>query len=101
MTEKQYGIIKDSLVINTAIFDNPDESVIEYFKEIYSADAIIECNNYVVPGFTWNGTSFIEPQPYPSWIYNSETNRWNPPVEYPEDGKAYTWDEATLSWIEE
>jgi hypothetical protein len=43
--------------------------------------------------------SFIAPQPYPSWLLNAETCRWQSPVPYPEDGNLYIWDEATQSWV--
>lgn len=42
---------------------------------------------------------FYAPQPYPSWILNTETFLWEAPVPYPTDGKVYVWDEATLSWV--
>ena len=25
---------------------------------------------------------------------------WNPPVEYPDDGLFYIWNEETLTWVE-
>jgi hypothetical protein len=31
---------------------------------------------------------------------NNETADWDAPVAKPEDDKMYTWDEATLSWVE-
>ena len=37
---------------------------------------------------------------YPSWIFEEETCTYIPPVPYPMDGKQYTWDENTISWIE-
>lgn len=37
---------------------------------------------------------------YPSWIFNEETCCFNAPVEYPQDGKPYRWDEPTVSWVE-
>ena len=44
---------------------------------------------------------FIEPQPYPSWSLNSDTYLWDAPTPMPtEEGKRYTWDEATTSWVE-
>jgi hypothetical protein len=51
-------------------------------------------------GFTYNELEdiFITPQPYPSWI--REGSFWNAPTPMPTDGKFYTWDEETLSWIE-
>ena len=27
------------------------------------------------------------------------TCQWEAPVPYPDDGKTYIWDEATLSWV--
>lgn len=58
--------------------------------------------NYAGIGFTYSTEldAFIPPQPYPSWSLNEETCLWYPPVPYPDDGKMYVWDEATLSWVE-
>lgn len=53
----------------------------------------------VAIGWTYDGTDFYPPQPYPSWVWNSTTWKWDPPVPYPTDGKVYYWDEATQSWI--
>lgn len=38
-------------------------------------------------------------QPFESWTWNSETFNWEPPVEMPEDGEFYEWDEDSTSWI--
>lgn len=58
--------------------------------------------NYAGIGFTYDRTrdAFIPPQPYASWVLDEETALWNAPVAYPEDGKIYTWNEATTSWVE-
>lgn len=37
------------------------------------------------------------PSPYPSWVIDG--NDWVAPTPYPNDGKAYYWDEDLLSWI--
>jgi hypothetical protein len=42
--------------------------------------------------------AFIAPKPYPSWILNEETCIWNAPVEYPEDGNFYKWNEENQTW---
>jgi len=39
-------------------------------------------------------------QPYNSWTLDEDTCQWEAPVPYPTDGKDYTWDEATTSWVE-
>lgn len=45
--------------------------------------------------------AFIPEQPYPSWVLNEETCLWNAPTEMPvEEGKMFTWDEDTTSWVE-
>lgn len=38
-------------------------------------------------------------KPYPSWIGDIDTMSWQPPVQYPQDGNYYQWDEPTVSWI--
>jgi hypothetical protein len=56
--------------------------------------------NYAGIGYTWDGTGFAAPQPYPSWQLDEDTYLWQAPTPMPEDGKLYTWDEETLSWNE-
>jgi hypothetical protein len=58
--------------------------------------------NYAGIGYTYDSErdAFIPPKPFPSWVLVEETCRWDAPVVYPNDGKAYTWDEATTTWIE-
>jgi len=58
--------------------------------------------NFAGIGFTYDAErdAFIPPQSYPSWALNEDTCLWEPPVAYPNDGKFYTWDEETLSWVE-
>jgi hypothetical protein len=41
---------------------------------------------------------FITPQPYTSWSLD-ENFDWQPPTPMPEEGR-WSWDEATLSWVE-
>ena len=43
---------------------------------------------------------FIEPSPYPSWILNETTGKWEAPISYPNDGKGYEWNEESQIWIE-
>ena len=52
-------------------------------------------------GYTYDPVNdvFIEPSPFPSWSLDSNFN-WQPPVAEPTDGKVYSWDEATTSWVE-
>jgi len=57
--------------------------------------------NYAGVGFTWDGTGFAAPKPFPSWTLDTETYVWNAPTPMPvEEGKLFTWDEPTLAWVE-
>ena len=64
--------------------------------------------NYAGIGYTYDTSYtindvvgvFYAPQPYASWILNTSTFLWEAPVPYPQDGKQYTWDEETTSWVE-
>jgi hypothetical protein len=51
-------------------------------------------------GSYWIGTKAIDAQPYPSWTLDVPNETWVPPVPMPQDGKEYTWNEETLSWVE-
>lgn len=56
--------------------------------------------NYAGVGFTYDveRDAFIPPQPFQSWKLNETTCLWEAPIEYPNDGNLYTWNENSLSW---
>jgi hypothetical protein len=58
--------------------------------------------NYAGIGYVYDQTNdvFYAPKPYPSWILNQTTWTWEAPTPMPTDGKVYTWNEATTSWVE-
>lgn len=58
--------------------------------------------NYAGIGYTYNVSldAFVPPKPYASWVLNNDTAQWDAPTPMPTDGKKYTWDEATTSWVE-
>jgi len=43
--------------------------------------------------------AFVPPQPYASWTLN-ENAQWQPPTPMPTGNGMYSWDEATLAWVE-
>ena len=49
-------------------------------------------------GWTYDGTNFVAPQPYPSWTLNSNHD-WQPPTPIPSTGGPYTWSEEDLEWV--
>jgi len=58
--------------------------------------------NYAGIGYNYDSgrDAFIAPQPFPSWLLNEDTCRWEAPTPMPTDGKMYSWNETTLSWDE-
>lgn len=59
--------------------------------------------NYAAIGYSYDRflDAFIPPKPFPSWVLNENSCLWDAPIPYPNDGKAYVWDEASLSWLEQ
>jgi hypothetical protein len=63
--------------------------------------------NYAGVGYSYDQArdAFIAPKPYPSWILNEDTCRWEAPVAMPEltqeqiDNKNYyAWNEQIINW---
>ena len=54
---------------------------------------------YAGQGFIYDTENdvFYPPQPYPSWTLSADW-LWEAPVEYPDDGNFYNWNEETTSW---
>ena len=58
--------------------------------------------NYAGIGYTYDEgrDAFIPPKPFNSWLLDETICQWKAPVDYPTDGKHYTWNEETTSWNE-
>ena len=56
--------------------------------------------NYAGIGYTYDHArdAFIPPKEYDSWALNPNSCTWEAPVEYPNDGQHYTWDEENQQW---
>ena len=56
---------------------------------------------YAGIGYTYDSVKdkFISPQPYPSWLLDSNDD-WQPPVPYPQnnDNQYYSWNESNKTW---
>jgi hypothetical protein len=57
--------------------------------------------NYAGVGFSYDATrdAFIPPKPFESWVLNDETCLWSAPVEHPNDGQQYSWNESQQAWV--
>jgi hypothetical protein len=56
---------------------------------------------YAGIGFSYNDSAdvFIAPKPFQSWSLDANYD-WQAPIDYPADGKHYSWDEANQVWVE-
>ena len=56
---------------------------------------------YAGVGYTYDSSKnkFISPKPYASWSLDSDDD-WQAPVNKPDDGKIYNWNETDKEWEE-
>ena len=91
---------------------------IEWLKNHYGHTNWKECSrdgsirkNDAANGNTYDAgrDAFIRPKPYPSWILNESTCKWEAPSPQPADYTddavdpdfkiSYVWDESSVSWV--
>jgi hypothetical protein len=96
----KFAVIDNGTVLNVIVADS--KSVAE---EVTGKVCVEVTTQPAEPGGTYVNGSFIQKQPYPSWIRFGEYS-WKAPVDEPTDGldpenpKIYAWDESTVSWVE-
>lgn len=83
---KNFAYIENNIVINISVADD------DWFSDgwIQSDEAQI--------GWTYANGIFTSPQPYPSWTLLN--NEWHAPIDKPDDGKFYSWNEDSQAWTE-
>ena len=98
-------IVIEQDVVDTGLFGDPNS----WIQTSYNTSGGIHLlggtplrKNYAGIGYTYDSTrdAFIPPKPYNSWTLNETTCLWEAPTPMPDDGKMYSWDEETTSWIE-
>lgn len=111
----QEGIVTQVIVAELEFFDTfVDSSPGEWIQTSYNtrggvhydpntgeADGGVALRkNYAGIGFAYDADrdAFIPPKPYASWTLDNASCLWEAPVPMPADGKAYRWNEETLSW---
>jgi len=107
------NIITKVHVLNNEVLmkdgEENEQQGLEFLQNLYNnKDLYIQTSyngtfrkNYAGVGYTYDQTrdAFISPQPYPSWLLDEDTCRWEAPTPMPDDGKMYNWDEDTTSWV--
>lgn len=58
--------------------------------------------NFASVGYVYDAMrdAFIPPKRYESWVLDETTCLWKAPIDMPDDGKEYVWDEANQQWVE-
>lgn len=99
---KLYSLIDSKNIVQNVIcmpdvFVSQDANYIETW--IDAKDGLTRFN-YGIPGSRYDAVAnaFILPPPFPSWILNTETFRWEAPVAKPSTEVEYKWNEANKNW---
>lgn len=113
-----FAKIENGIVTQVVVIANADTASADGVEKEYIGQAFCERlfggewrqtsyngkirKNYAGIGYTFDEqrNAFIPPQPYPSWTLVEETCNWVAPIPRPTDGKIYSWNEETTSWIE-
>lgn len=103
-------VLRVIVVHNNELMDNGVESEakgIAFCQSLFPGTVWVQTSynanfrkNYAGEGYIYDANldGFIPPQPYPSWVLNTQTCQWEAPVPRPTDTGSY-WDETTGAWI--
>jgi hypothetical protein len=89
---KKYAVIEGTSVINVILAES-----LEIAEALTGKTCVEYTDEPADVGGTYEGGIFKTRQPYPSWVYRN--GNWQPPVDEPNDGKPYAWDEESGSWV--
>jgi hypothetical protein len=102
------GVVTQVIVAEPEFFNTfVDSSPGEWIQTSYNTRGGVHLNggtplrkNYAGVGFTYDRArdAFIPPKPYPSWVLDEAACLWNAPVQRPDDGNPYAWNEAAQQW---
>ena len=107
-----YAFLNQNNIVTEVIVGKDETDLSEDWEQFYGAIRNQVCKrtsyhgnmrkNYAGIGYIFDEArdAFIAPKPYPSWVLNEQSCQWESPTPMPVDDKRYTWDEATLAWVE-
>jgi|688.fasta_scaffold01024_2 hypothetical protein len=98
-------IVIEQDVVDTGLFGDPNSWIQTSYNTsggVHTQGGTPLRKNYAGIGYTYDSTrdAFIPPQPFNSWVLNEDTCLYEAPTPMPDDGKMYSWDEDTTSWVE-
>ena len=110
-------IDENNIVTQVIVIDNKDTADVNGVEKEYIGAAFCERlfggtwkqtsyngnirKNYAGIGYTYNADidAFVAPKPYASWTLDANA-QWQAPVAMPTDGKMYSWNEESQTWVE-
>lgn len=105
----QNGIVTQVIVIeqdmiDTGLWGPPSEWIQTSYNThggVHSQGGTPLRKNFAGVGYTYDEVldAFIPPKLFNSWVLDETTCFWKAPIEYPQDGQSYIWDEANLQWV--
>ena len=107
-----YAFLDENNVVTEVIVGKDETDTSQNWEQFYGEIRNQVCKrtsyngnirkNYAGIGYIYDAgrDAFISRQPFPSWTLVEETCRWSAPVPMPADDKPYSWDEATLTWVD-
>jgi hypothetical protein len=94
------GIVVECIVADQEFMDSYRDNTPGTWLETKEDGSIRK--NYAGIGYTYDAENdaFIAPKPFNSWVLNNTTFQWEAPVEKPDDGNLYVWNETDQQWDE-
>lgn len=106
------NIVTQIVVVNNSVLQNTDGAEIEqkgkdFLNSLFGSSNWVQTSyngnfrkNYAGIGYEYDLTrdAFIPPKPFLSWILNETTCVWECPIEHPDDGNLYDWNEDDQTW---
>lgn len=108
------NIVKRVVVVNNDVLldENRNESEqkgVEFLRSLYGPSSWLQTSyngnfrgKFATVGDIYSSPrdKFIPMKPYPSWVYDADSNTWQPPVPFPADAtQPHDWDEITQVWV--
>jgi hypothetical protein len=104
----QDGLVTEVIVIEQDMIDTglwgPPE---EWIQTSYNTHGGVHVQggtplrkNFAGIGYSYDKDldAFIPPKSFDSWILDETTCQWNSPINCPQDGNVYTWNEQDQQW---
>ena len=106
----QFAKLDENNLVTEVIVGNPSmtpEQALQFITDTFGGTWVQTSYtgairyNFAGIGYSYDSVAdaFIAPQPYASWLLNTDTYTWQAPVPYPTDGEAYYWDESVINWV--